>query len=171
MTLTDTPDEPPPAPAVEEASTPTPQEAVTTRSEERLVVSTARVPVSRVRLRKRIVTQMQTITIPVSREELVIDHEPITDARSADRSLSDVAGESLQIILHTQRPIVTMETVAVERIRVSTTTVTEDQTVTSSVAKEQIEPHENLSATTSVNGDPSLPSSDTEPGPKTQLAG
>lgn len=116
------------------------QDAVMTRSEEHLHVTTQRVATSRVRLRKQIVTEMQTITVPVSREEFVIDREPITDADGGP--LPSTAEQSVEIILSAERPVVTMETVAVERIRVSTNTVTEDQATTEPVGKEQIELHE-----------------------------
>ncbi|MDQ6657999.1 MAG: YsnF/AvaK domain-containing protein [Actinomycetota bacterium] len=116
--------------------------AVMTRSEEHLHITTERVATSRVRLRKRIVTQMQTITVPVSREELVIEQEPIIDADGARHPLPNADEQSVEIILHAERPVITMETVAVERISVNITTVTEDQTITEPVGKEQIELHE-----------------------------
>lgn len=120
-----------------------PDDAWMTRSEEQLRVTTERVATTRVRLRKQIVTEMQTITVPVSREEIVVDREPITDADAADELLSAAdEQQDFEIILYAERPVVTMETVAIERIRVSTRTVTEDQTVTEPVGKEQIELHE-----------------------------
>ncbi|MEJ7651435.1 MAG: YsnF/AvaK domain-containing protein [Nakamurella sp.] len=122
-----------------------------TRSEERLNVTTERVATTRVRLRKRIVTEMHTITVPVSREELVIDREPITDAVGGE--LPAPGEQDLEIILSAERPVVTMETVAVERIRVSTRSVTEDQTITERVGKEQVELHEEpLQATPPTDG-------------------
>ncbi len=54
-----------------------------TRSEERLHVGTERVTAGRARLRKRIVTETETRTVPVSHEELRIEREPITDANAA----------------------------------------------------------------------------------------
>ena len=50
------------------------------RSEERLRVGTERRAVGRVRLRKYIVTEQQTVTVPVTREQLRIQREPITAA-------------------------------------------------------------------------------------------
>jgi stress response protein YsnF len=41
--------------------------------------------------------------------------------------------------LHAERPVVTTETVPVERVRIGKETVTEQQTVTGEVRKEQIE--------------------------------
>lgn len=116
------------------------RDAVLTRSEEQLHVSTVRTPVTNVRFRKRIVTEMRTVTIEVSREELVVQHEPIIDGQAVDRS-APPAPQELDIVLYEQRPVVTLETVPVERIRVRTHTVTDDQSITETVGKEQIELH------------------------------
>lgn len=113
------------------------------RSEERLRTSTVRRPATRVRLRKRIVTETRTITVQVSREEFVQEQESITGP-GGDQS-GQLLGESdaldIEFVLHEQRPVVSMETVAVERVRVRTRTITEDQTITDTVRKEQIELH------------------------------
>lgn len=108
---------------------------------------------TRVRLRKQIVTEMQTITVQVSREEIVIDHEPITEADGDSGPLPKAGEQDIEIILYAQRPVVTMETVAIERIRVSTKSVTQDQTITEPVGKEQVELHEDpLQAAPSARG-------------------
>ena len=51
-----------------------------TRSEEELRVGTTQRETGRVRLRKHIVTENVTQTVPVQREELRVEREPITDA-------------------------------------------------------------------------------------------
>ncbi len=51
-----------------------------TRSEEHLVAGTRTVETGRVRLRKYVVTEMATVQVPVRREEVRLEHEPITDA-------------------------------------------------------------------------------------------
>jgi stress response protein YsnF len=55
-----------------------PQELVT-RSEEQSPVGTERVRTGRARLRKYVVTEQQTVTVPVSHEELRLEPEPITE--------------------------------------------------------------------------------------------
>jgi stress response protein YsnF len=50
-----------------------------TRSEERLHVGTEQVPVGRARLRKYVVSETVTRTVPVSHEELRVTREPIAD--------------------------------------------------------------------------------------------
>jgi uncharacterized protein (TIGR02271 family) len=111
-----------------------------TRSEERLHVGTEQVETGRARLRKYVVTEMVTKTVPVSHEEVRIEREPITDA-NRDTALqgSQISEEEHEVTLHAEQPIVSKETVPVERVRLATDTVTENQTVTEEVRKEQID--------------------------------
>jgi uncharacterized protein (TIGR02271 family) len=120
-----------------------------TRSEERLVAGTRKVETERVRLRKYVVTEMVTVEVPVRREEVRLEHEPITDAQRdaayASGSVTDITeitdatDEEREIILHAERPVVTTETVAVERVRLGKDIVTDTETVAGEVRKEQIE--------------------------------
>jgi stress response protein YsnF len=50
-----------------------------------------------------------------------------------------ISEEEHEVVLHAERPVVAKETVPVERVRLDTETVTEQQTVTDTVRKEQIE--------------------------------
>jgi stress response protein YsnF len=135
-----------------------------TRSEEQLRVHTEPRAVGRVRLRKHIVTEYQQITVPVRREEIRIEREPVdgvaayadsdvgsAGADSIDRSVAgqvdpaaprraDVEDvDEQEIVLYAERPVVRTETVAVERIRVGKRTVTEQETVGGEVRREHVE--------------------------------
>jgi uncharacterized protein (TIGR02271 family) len=111
-----------------------------TRSEERLVAGTQRTETGRARLRKYIVTDTETVQVPVSREEVRIEREPITDAnRDAAYSGGDITEEEHEVTLHAERPVVGTETEAVERVRLGKETVTDTETVSGEVRKEQIE--------------------------------
>jgi uncharacterized protein (TIGR02271 family) len=111
-----------------------------TRSEEHLVAGTRQTETGRVRLRKYIVTDTETVQVPVSREEVRIEREPITDAnRDAAYSGGDITEEEHEVTLHAERPVVTTQTEAVERVRLGKETVTETETVSGEVRKEQIE--------------------------------
>ncbi len=110
-----------------------------TRSEERLRVGTQQVETGRVRLRKHVVTEQQTVTVPVSHEEVRLEREPITDAnRGAALSGADLSEEEHEVVLTEERPVVQKETVPVERVKLDTETVTEQQQVTEDVAHEEI---------------------------------
>jgi uncharacterized protein (TIGR02271 family) len=122
-----------------DTSGPTTDDAMT-RSEERLHVGTEKQEVGRARLRKYVVTEDVTTTVPVSREEVRIEREPITDAnRDAALAGPDLSEEEHEVILNEERPVVAKETVPVERVRLDKETVTEEQTVNEEVRKEQID--------------------------------
>jgi uncharacterized protein (TIGR02271 family) len=111
-----------------------------TRSEERLNVSTQREQVGRARLRKYIVTEHQQITVPVRREEVRLEREPIAGGNvDAAYEGQDITEAEAELILHAERPVVSTETVPVERVRIGKETVTEQQTVAGEVRKERIE--------------------------------
>jgi uncharacterized protein (TIGR02271 family) len=111
-----------------------------TRSEERLKVGTQQVEAGRAKLRKYIVTENVSQTVPLRHEEVRVEREPITEANIGDAmSGGDITEEEHEITLHAERPVVAKETVPVERVRLATQTVTENQEVTEQVRKEQID--------------------------------
>jgi len=111
-----------------------------TRSEEQLHVGTETRETGRARLRKFIVTENVTKTVPVSREEVRIEREPITDANRGDAmGGGDLTTEEHDVVLNEERVVVDKETVPVERVRVDKDTVTDEQQVDETVQKEQIE--------------------------------
>ena len=111
-----------------------------TRSEERLSVGTEKVAAGKARLRKYVVTENVTKTVPVTHEEVRVEREPITDANRGDAlSGGDLTSEDHEVELTEERVVVDKETVPVERVRLGTETVTEQQQVDEEVRKEQIE--------------------------------
>ncbi|TLM86075.1 PRC and DUF2382 domain-containing protein [Pseudarthrobacter sp. NamE5] len=111
-----------------------------TRSEEQLRVGTEREATSRARLRKYVTTENVTTTVPVQREEVRLEREPITDAnRGAAMSGPDISEDEHEVILHEERPVVEKETVPVERVRLDKDVVQDEVTVNEEVRKEQID--------------------------------
>lgn len=108
------------------------------RSEERLRVGTERVETGRVRLRKYVVTEDQQVSVPVRHEEVRIEREPIPEGEAVG-TRGTVQEEEHEVTLHGERPVVNKETVAVERIRVGTEVVADEQAVGGRVRKEQVE--------------------------------
>ncbi|MEQ3550828.1 PRC and DUF2382 domain-containing protein [Pseudonocardia nematodicida] len=107
------------------------------RHEERLRVGTESEETGRVALRKYVVTEDQTVTVPVSHEEVRLEREPITDG---DTVRSGAMGDdSYEVTLHAERPVVDKTTEAVEKVRLGTRTVTEDEQISDTVRKEQID--------------------------------
>ncbi|TFV92571.1 DUF2382 domain-containing protein [Blastococcus sp. CT_GayMR20] len=121
------------------------------RNEERLVVGTERVATTRARIVKYVVTEEVQITVPIRREEIRVEEVPVDAPDLPGESLLDdgrpgtdvqgmPAGDGLpgEIILHTERPVVTVEVVPVERVRLRTEVVQGQETVTEQVQREQI---------------------------------
>jgi uncharacterized protein (TIGR02271 family) len=91
----------------------------------------------RARLRKYVTTETVTRTVPVQREEVRIEREPIAEE---DRGMALNRPDSDdEIILHEERVIVTKETVPVERVRIGTETVTDEVTIREKVHKENLD--------------------------------
>ena len=111
-----------------------------TRSEERLQVGTQAVETGRARLKKYIVTENVTQTVPVSHEEVTVTREPITEANAgAAYSGKDLSEEEVEVTLHAERAVAAKETVPVERVKLGTETVQGQQQVDETLRKEVIE--------------------------------
>ncbi len=122
-----------------DTSGPTTDEAMT-RSEEQLRVGTTEEETGRVRLRKYVTTEQETHTIPVRKERAVLETEPITDGNVGNATSGPAISEDEhEVVLREERPVVEKTVEPVERVRVGKETVTEDETVTEEVRKEQID--------------------------------
>ncbi|WP_298753118.1 PRC and DUF2382 domain-containing protein [uncultured Serinicoccus sp.] len=109
------------------------------RSEEQLHVGTEKVATGTARLRKYVVTEHVTKTVPVQREEVRIERESL-DEQDRDRLTgSDLGEDEQEVTLTEDQVVVDKETVPVEKVRLDTDTVTEEQQVTDEVRKEQID--------------------------------
>lgn len=94
----------------------------------------------RVRLRKHIVTDQQTVTVPVEKEVARVEREPVTEAnRDAAHSGPELSEEDAEITLSEERVDVSKTTVPKERISLEKDVVTEEQTVTEDVAREEVD--------------------------------
>jgi len=122
-----------------DTSGPTTDNAMT-RSEEQLRVGTERVEAGRARLRKYIVTETETRTVPVSHEEVRVEREPITDANMPNAMAGPaISEEEHEVVLTAEKPVVAKEAVPVERVRLDTETVTDQVQVSEEIRKEQID--------------------------------
>jgi uncharacterized protein (TIGR02271 family) len=120
-------------------SGPTTDDAMT-RSEEELRVGTTRRERGRVRLRKYVTTEQRQVTMPVEREEVRVEREPITDANvDAATSGPEISEEEHQVVLHEEEPVVEKRAVPKERVRLDKETVTEQEQVAGEVRQEHIE--------------------------------
>lgn len=142
-------------------------EASMTVHEEQLRAGTERVLTGRVRLRKRVVEEEQTLRVIVRREEVDVieedvpnesDHEvggtAAADETRYDREGSvgldgpdqsalgpddDESGDEAELVLFEERPVVTMERVPIERIRLRRVTRTDAVEVSEDVRREVVD--------------------------------
>jgi uncharacterized protein (TIGR02271 family) len=122
-----------------DTSGPTTDNAMT-RSEEELRVGKTEHESGRARLRKYVVTENVTETVPVTREEVRVEREPITDANVGNAMDGPaISEEEHEVTLRAETPVVEKEAVPVERVRLDKETVTDHETVTEGVRKEQID--------------------------------
>ena len=111
-----------------------------TRSEEELRVGTTKRETGRARLKKYVVTEQVETTVPVQREEVRVEREPITDAnRDAALSGGDITEEEHEVTLHAEEPVVQKDVVPKERVRMDTDVVTDERQISEEVRKEQID--------------------------------
>ena len=122
-----------------DVSGPTTDDAMT-RSEEELRVGTRETESGRVRLRKYVVTEEVQQTVPLRREEVRVEREPITDA-NVDQAVSgpEISEEEHEVVLHQEEAVVEKRAVPKERVRLDKDTITEEEQISEEVRKEQID--------------------------------
>lgn len=110
------------------------------RSEEQLNVNKERVASGEARLRKYVVTDTESVEVPVEREEVRVERTPINaeDAKNYNGSISGDSEEA-SVTLHEERVNVNKETVPVEKINLKKDTVRDTETHTEELRKEQID--------------------------------
>ena len=122
-----------------DTSGPTTDEAMT-RSEEELRVGTTEREAGRVRLKKYVVEEEVTQTVPVRREEVRIEREPITDANAGDATSGpEISDEEHEVVLHEEEPVSEKRVVPKERVRLDKDVRTEEHEVSDTLRKEEID--------------------------------
>jgi uncharacterized protein (TIGR02271 family) len=111
-----------------------------TRSEEELQVRKVRRPSELVRLKKYVVTENVQQTVPVEREEVRIEREPITD-ENVDAAMSgpDISEDEHEVVLTEEEAVADKRTVPKERVRAAKDQRTDEETVSEELRKEQID--------------------------------
>jgi uncharacterized protein (TIGR02271 family) len=126
-------------PVGRDVSGPTTDEAMT-RSEEELRVGTRERETGRVRLRKYVVTEHVQQTVPVRREVVRVEREPITDT-NVDQAMAGpaISDEQHEVVLHEEELVVEKRVVPKERVRLDKDTITDEKQISEEVRKEQID--------------------------------
>lgn len=108
-----------------------------TLHEEQVDVSTERVETGRVGLRKHVVTEQKTVTVPVEREEFEVVREPVSGDEAHDGAR--LGNDEAHVTLHEERPVVDKDVVATERVGLEKETVTDEQQVVTDVSHEEVD--------------------------------
>jgi uncharacterized protein (TIGR02271 family) len=108
-----------------------------TRSEEEMRVGTERVETGRARLRKYVTVEEEQRTVPVRREHVRVEREPITE-ENIDQAMAgpEISEAEHEVVLHEERPVVGTETVPKERVRLAKEETVREETVSGQVRKE-----------------------------------
>lgn len=107
-----------------------------TLHEEQVNVGTERVETGRMRLRKHVVTDERTVTVPVEREEYELVREPVADGETTGGQLGD---DEIEVAVHEERPVVEKDVVATEEVGLQRNTTTEERDVTTDVSHEEVD--------------------------------
>ncbi len=90
--------------------------------------------------RPHITTETVSQTVPVEREQVRIEREPITEANAGvAMSGHDLSEEEVEVTLTEEEPVVEKRVVPKERVRLDKDVVTEQETVSADLRKEQID--------------------------------
>ena len=120
--------------------------AETILSEERLSVTPRAVPVERVRLIRKVVTEEQQITVQLRREILEIEHVPADPDEPAPFGRDAVAESVDEIVLMREEPVVEARAVPYEKVRLVKGLATEERTLVAERRREEAEIEQGLPA-------------------------
>ncbi len=104
--------------------------------EEQLNVSKQPVQSGEVDVHKEVVSQQQTVNVPVTHEEVYIENRPVTDA-TVDDNTPIGEGENIRVPVSEERVNVSKDTVVTGEVSVGKRAVQENQQVTDTVRREE----------------------------------
>lgn len=110
-------------------------------AEEQLQVDKRRRPHERVRLRRDVVTEEVTITVPLRREVVRIERVPIEPgtAGELDGLGAFTEGEIQELVLMEEQAVVDKRVVPRERVRLAKDVVMEEQQITRALRREEVD--------------------------------
>lgn len=124
-----------PTPAVRPAASRTSgADRVVEVKEEELRADKRTVEAGEVQVRKEVHTDRKTVTVPVEREELVVERRPANRKAGA----GDISTEEIRIPLKEETVTVSKDTVVKEEVAVGKRTIREDKTVSADVKREEV---------------------------------
>lgn len=118
-------------------------DAAMTRSEEEMQVGTRQAEAGKVRLKKHVVTENVTTTVPVRKEVARIEREPV----NAGDGTATISDDEEEIVLSQEEVVTDKKVVEKERVRLAKDVETEEREVSGEVRKERIDVDEDGTGT------------------------
>ena len=112
-----------------------------------------RVSRGEVRLRKETHTDMQTIQVPVTREELVIERVPVTGTQATTGGADAFSDKEIRIPLSEEHASVEKQAILREEVRVGKREVSETESFNESVRIEELKVEDETTASATTTGD------------------
>jgi len=129
-----------------------------TRSEEQMLVGKERVDTGGATLKKTLTTEHVETSVPLVKEKVMLQREPITEAnRSAAMSGPDLKEAEHVVTTSAERPVVQTETVPKERVHLGKVAEVSNQTVGGDIRKEQVSVQQGGAPVFDANADTSDP--------------
>jgi uncharacterized protein (TIGR02271 family) len=97
-----------------------------------------RIQKGEIRLRKEVVTERQTVQVPVSREEVIVEQVPASERTAMAGSAKIEEGQEVRIPVTEERVRVSKEPVVTGEVRVGKRTVEDTEQVSEDVRHEEL---------------------------------
>ncbi|MHA0034382.1 DUF2382 domain-containing protein [Deinococcus sp. PESE-13] len=107
--------------------------------EERLVVNKDRFKAGSVQIGKRVETRQETVSVPLQREEVVIERHAVTDGRAVEGAVLGEGNQTMSVDLEAERANISKQAYVTEEVSVGKRAVTENQQVTETVGREVLD--------------------------------
>jgi uncharacterized protein (TIGR02271 family) len=108
------------------------------RSEEELRVGTRKREAKAVKVRKRIVTERQRMSVPKAREEVTVERVPV-EGRDAELGAAKIGEDEIVVPMTEEEVVVEKRPVVKEEIRIRKDVVHEEEVVEADLRKEEID--------------------------------
>jgi len=106
--------------------------------EEELTVGKQREQIGDVHLRKDVVQEQQTVSVPLQHEEVTVERVPVSGQVDAATVRDAFQGGDIEVPVMGEEAVVGKKVVETEEVRLHKQAVTQDQTVSDTVRKERV---------------------------------
>ncbi|SEI99602.1 conserved domain-containing protein [Deinococcus reticulitermitis] len=120
--------------------------------EERLVVNKDRFKAGSVQIGKRVETHQETVSVPLQREEVVIERHAVDGSRPVEGAVLGAESQTMTVDLEAERASVSKQAYVTEEVSVGKRAVTETQQVTETVGREVLEVNQTGEVRTTQGG-------------------